>query len=73
MLEAMSKPTEASIVVVDDEPVGMETGDALWIPPESTRQIRNGDRESAFVLVSAPGIADEDREDGDWLLSGFAG
>ncbi|ELY52837.1 cupin domain-containing protein [Natronococcus jeotgali] len=60
-------------VVVDDDPVEMETGDALWIPPESTRQIRNGDDESAFVLVSAPGIADEDGENGEWLLSGFAG
>ncbi|AGB38307.1 cupin domain-containing protein [Natronococcus occultus] len=60
-------------VVVDDDPVRMETGDALWIPPESTRQIRNGDEESAFVLVSAPGIADEDDVDGEWLLSGFAG
>lgn len=60
-------------VVVDDEPVEMKTGDALWIPPESTRQIRNGDHESAFVLVSAPGIADEEHEDGEWLLSGFAG
>ena len=60
-------------VVVDDDPVEMETGDALWIPPESTRQIRNGDAESAFVLVSAPGIADEKSEGGEWLLSGFAG
>jgi mannose-6-phosphate isomerase-like protein (cupin superfamily) len=59
-------------VVIDDESVEMEAGDALWISPESTRQIRNGNCESAFVLVSAPSIADED-EDGDWLLSGFAG
>ncbi|MFC6768815.1 cupin domain-containing protein [Natrinema soli] len=60
-------------VVVDDEPVAMETGDALWIPPASTRQIRNGDRESAFVLVSAPSIADDEGDGGEWLLSGFAG
>lgn len=60
-------------VIVDDDPVEMETGDALWIPPESTRQIRNGDAESAFVLVSAPGIADEESGNGEWLLSGFAG
>ncbi|EMA40248.1 cupin domain-containing protein [Halobiforma nitratireducens] len=59
-------------VVVDDEPVAMETGDALWIPPESTRQIRNGDAESAFVLVSAPSIEDDEGDD-EWLLSGFAG
>ncbi|ELZ23974.1 cupin domain-containing protein [Natrinema limicola] len=60
-------------VVVDDEPVDMEAGDALWIPPESTRQIRNGDDESAFVLVSAPSIVDEEGDDNEWLLSGFAG
>ncbi|EMA40247.1 Cupin 2 conserved barrel domain protein [Halobiforma nitratireducens JCM 10879] len=47
-------------------------GAALWIPPESTRQIRNGDAESAFVLVSAPSIEDDEGDD-EWLLSGFAG
>lgn len=62
----------AATVVVDDEEVEMRTGDALWIPPESTRQIRNGDNESAFVLVSAPSIAEDDDE-GEWLLTGFAG
>ena len=46
-----------------------ETGDALWIPPSSTRQIRNGDVESAFVLVSAPEF---DANDG-WETSGFVG
>ncbi|ELZ14502.1 cupin [Haloterrigena salina JCM 13891] len=60
-------------VIIDDEPVAMETGDALWIPPSSTRQIRNGDAESAFVLVSAPSIAEEDGDNGEWSLSGFAG
>ncbi|AFZ71722.1 cupin domain-containing protein [Natronobacterium gregoryi] len=59
-------------VVVDDEPVEMEAGDALSIPPEATRQIRNGNGESAFVLVSAPSIADDEGDD-EWLLSGFAG
>ena len=63
----------AATVDVDGEGVEMETGDALWISPESTRQIRNGDRESAFVLVSGPSIADEDGSDGEWSLSGFAG
>ncbi|ELY98832.1 cupin [Natrialba chahannaoensis JCM 10990] len=71
-------------VVVDDDPVAMEAGDALWIPPESTRQIRNGDTESAFVLVSAPSLRNDDGDgdgdgdgggsgNGEWLLSGFAG
>jgi quercetin dioxygenase-like cupin family protein len=41
-------------VVIDDDEVVMQAGDALWIPPAATRQIRNGDTESAFVLVSAP-------------------
>ncbi|WP_247000058.1 cupin domain-containing protein [Halosolutus gelatinilyticus] len=59
-------------VIVDDDPVSMETGDALWIPPAATRQIRNGGRESAFVLVSAPSLG-EDEGDDEWLLSGFAG
>ncbi len=60
-------------VVIDDEPVEMTAGDALCIPPEATRQIRNGDEESAFVLVSAPSFADDAETEGDWLLSGFAG
>ena len=41
-------------VVVDDESVEMESSDVIRIPPESTRQIRNGETEGAFVLVSAP-------------------
>ncbi|WP_255169840.1 cupin domain-containing protein [Natrononativus amylolyticus] len=63
----------AATVVIDDEPVAMEAGDAVWISPESTRQIRNGDEESAFVLVSAPSIADSSGDNGEWLLNGFAG
>lgn len=60
-------------VVIDDEAVEMETGDAVWISPESTRQIKNGDEESAFVLVSAPGISDDDGEGGDWPFVGLTG
>lgn len=60
-------------VVVDEDRIEMTAGDAIWISPESTRQIRNGDRESAFVLVSAPCIADEDGPEGEWSLGGFAG
>lgn len=69
----------AATVVVDGEDVEMETGDALWIPAESTRQIRNGDEESAFVLVSAPSLTDQGKGDSerngddDWLLTGFTG
>ncbi|WP_303651275.1 cupin domain-containing protein [Halorubrum ezzemoulense] len=40
-------------VVIDDESVELEAGDAVWIPPTATRQIQNGDVESALVLVSA--------------------
>ncbi|MFC4249301.1 cupin domain-containing protein [Natribaculum luteum] len=60
-------------VVVDGEAVEMETGDAVWISPESTRQIKNGDRESAFVLVSAPSIGDENAESDDWPFVGLTG
>ena len=57
---------------IDEEDVPMESGDVLWIPPESTRQIRNSDEESAFVLVSAPEF-DDGTEEGSWSLTGFTG
>ncbi len=65
-------------VLVDDEPVEMEGGDAIRISPESTRQIRNGESESAFVLVSAPAsrclTTTGMGEDGDsWAADGFVG
>lgn len=41
-------------VEVDGEDVQLSGGDALRIPPESERTIRNGDTESTFVLVGAP-------------------
>ncbi|MFC6786787.1 cupin domain-containing protein [Halobaculum halobium] len=41
-------------VTVDNEDIHMEPGDAIRIPPESTRQIRNGDDESTLVLAGAP-------------------
>ena len=60
-------------VRIDDESVDMETGDAVWIAPEATRQIQNGADESAFVLISAP----EFESDGDmadaWGITGFQG
>jgi quercetin dioxygenase-like cupin family protein len=59
-------------VRIDGEDVPMESGDVLRIPPESTRQIRNSDQESAFVLVSGPEF-DEESEEGSWSLTGFAG
>lgn len=61
-------------VTVDGEAVPMEQGDALSIPPEATRQIQNGEVESAFVLVSAPGpVNTGDSDDDGWLLQGFTG
>ncbi|WP_253738993.1 cupin domain-containing protein [Halohasta salina] len=65
-------------VVVDDESVAMESGDVIRIPPESTRQIRNGETESAFVLVSAPAsrcitTAETADDDGSWIADGFVG
>lgn len=41
-------------VEIEDEVVEMTAGDAVRIPPESTRQIHNGDVESRFVLAGAP-------------------
>lgn len=60
-------------VVIDDDPVGMEEGDAVWIPPEATRQIRNDDEEAAFVLVSAPVSIEPDEGDAEWSTDGFVG
>lgn len=58
-------------VRIDDEDVRMESGDALWIPPDATRQIRNGETESSFVLVSAP--EDESGELSQWVPDGVQG
>lgn len=41
-------------VVIEDEEVPMEEGDAVRIPGEATRRIENGDADSRFVLVGAP-------------------
>jgi len=68
----------AATVIVDDEAVTMESGDAIRISPEATRQIRNGEVESAFVLVSAPASrcvpnAASADDDGLWATDGFVG
>ena len=62
-------------VVVENEPVAMESGDAIRIPPSATRQIRNGDVRSTFVLVSAPECHRpiEDGRSDSWVLEGFQG
>lgn len=60
-------------VVVDEEPVRMEAGDAIRIPPDATRQIRNGDTESTFVLVSAEDCTRRVDTDADWILHGVQG
>lgn len=64
-------------VQIDADSIEMESGDAVWIPPESTRQIRNGDTESAFVLISAPTscclAANCPDEDGEWPTDGVVG
>ena len=43
-----------AIITVEDEPVEMETGDALRIAPDATRRIENGEGASRIVLVGAP-------------------
>jgi quercetin dioxygenase-like cupin family protein len=61
-------------VRVNDEDVSMNSGDAVWMSPETTRQIRNGDAESALVLVSAPELDTSDDSDGaEWILTGVQG
>jgi mannose-6-phosphate isomerase-like protein (cupin superfamily) len=64
-------------VVIDEEEVAMESGDAVWIEPSATRQIRNSDTKSAFVLVSAPAsrcvAATCEGEDDFWSTDGFIG
>ncbi|SIR66874.1 Mannose-6-phosphate isomerase, cupin superfamily [Haladaptatus litoreus] len=56
-------------VEVDGEMVSMEAGDAIRISADATRQIRNGETESAFVLVSAPEFDAND----EWEMTGFVG
>lgn len=41
-------------VVADGERIPLEAGDALRLSPDTTRQIKNGDTESTFVLAGAP-------------------
>jgi len=61
-------------VRIDSEDVAMESGDAVWIPPDASRQIRNGDRESSFVLVSAPEDSSGDTEGhSQWIPEGVQG
>jgi len=63
----------AAEVRVDQETVSVEAGDAVWIAPAATRQIRNGEEESAFVLISAPEFDSSGRSRDDWVLTGFQG
>jgi Cupin domain. len=64
----------AATVRVDDEDVPMEGGDVIWISPAATRQIQNGDEESALVPVSAPSDGDDSGKSGPACrLSGFQG
>ncbi|UPM41881.1 cupin domain-containing protein [Halocatena salina] len=44
----------SATVVADGEEISLEAGDALRLSPDTTRQIRNGDTESTFVLAGAP-------------------
>ncbi|WEL17279.1 MULTISPECIES: cupin domain-containing protein [unclassified Halorhabdus] len=41
-------------VTIEGEEVEMESGDAVRVPSEATREIRNGETESTFVLTGAP-------------------
>lgn len=64
----------SATVHVDDEDVPMAEGDAIWIPPDATRQIRNDDVESSFVLVSAPEDTDiTGDKKSQWIPDGVQG
>lgn len=54
-------PEGEATVVIDGESVGMEPGDAVWIPPHATRQLRNGGSESTFVFVGASASGGRER------------
>jgi quercetin dioxygenase-like cupin family protein len=41
-------------VTIEGKDVPMEAGDVVRVPPDTTRQIQNGDTESRFVLTGAP-------------------
>ena len=41
-------------IVVDGEETEMVPGDAVRVAPGSTRQLRNGDEESLFLIAGAP-------------------
>lgn len=60
-------------VVVDDDPVQMEAGDAIRIPPDATRQIRNGDAESTFVLASAAECSRQSDDGPEWCVERVQG
>lgn len=44
----------SATVTVDGEDVSLEPGDAIYLPPDAERQIRNGDEASTFVLAGTP-------------------
>ncbi|WP_181692760.1 cupin domain-containing protein [Natronomonas sp. LN261] len=60
-------------VIVGDDPVPMEAGDAIRIPPEATRQIRNGEIQSIFVLISAAECKSRTDTEPEWNLDGVQG
>ena len=64
-------------LVIDGESVEPEAGDAVWILPTATRQLRNGEDETASVLVSVPAstcrITTSVDEPKSWATNGFSG
>ena len=60
-------------VVVGDERIQMEAGDVIRIPPDATRQIRNGSDKSLFVLISAPVTSEINDQSIEWLTDSFIG
>ncbi|WP_224335980.1 cupin domain-containing protein [Haloprofundus halobius] len=44
----------AATVTVDGDDVSLESGDAVRVPSDATRQISVGDKDSTLVLAGAP-------------------
>lgn len=41
-------------IAVDGEELSLESGDAVRVAPDATRQVTNGDTQSRFVITGAP-------------------
>ncbi|WP_435076143.1 cupin domain-containing protein [Halococcus sp. AFM35] len=45
---------EEVYLLVEGEELSLESGDAVRVSPDATRQVTNGDTQSQFVITGAP-------------------